>query len=60
MTVAEKLEARGYQEGFAKGRKEAKIVYAFNLFNMGMSLDVVTKATGLSIGDLEQLGAQMN
>ena len=55
MTVAEKLEAKGRKEGREEGRKEV----ASNLFKMGLSMADVSRATGLPIGALEQLRAQM-
>ena len=59
MTVAEQLEAKGMKIGMKKGREETMNKVASNPFKMGMSLDVVTKATGLPIGDLEQLRTRL-
>lgn len=48
-----KLEGRA--EGKAEGRAEAQIEMARNLKSMGISLDVITKATGLTPEDITRL-----
>lgn len=48
-----KLEGRA--DGKAEGRAEAQIEMARNLKSMGISLDVITKATGLTPEDITRL-----
>ena len=55
MTVAEKLREEGLEQGREKGLEQA----ASNLFAMGMTIEIVAKATGLPIEHLEQLRAHM-
>ena len=50
MTVAEKLRK--------EGREEVTAEFVSNLFKMGMSMEFVSKATGLPIARLDQLRAQ--
>ncbi|MCG8339838.1 MAG: Rpn family recombination-promoting nuclease/putative transposase, partial [Cytophagales bacterium] len=52
-------EARGKEEGIQRGRKEGRkegiLETAKNLIQQGIPLDVISKATGLSKGELAQL-----
>ncbi len=48
-------EAKGRQEGKEAGRKEEKIHIAKNLLQAGVSIEVITKTTGLSVQDIENL-----
>ena len=45
----------GLKEGMEAGLKEGKRETAMNLLQMGMSADVVAKATGLSAEEIEDL-----
>ena len=49
----------GYDDGITKGReegrKEGRITVARNMKSMGMASDVIIKATGLTIEDIENL-----
>ena len=48
-----KLE--GHAEGRAEGRAEGKLEYAKNLKQLGVSIDIIAKATGLSREDIDKL-----
>ena len=48
----------GLKEGMKAGLKEGKRETAMNLLKMGMSADVVAKATGLSAEEIEDLRHQ--
>ena len=56
----ETLAAReeGEAEGEAKGRAEGRAEVARNMLAMGMNVDVVTKATGLSEEEVQALEAK--
>ena len=45
----------GYDDGYDAGAKAEKISIAKNLLNMGISIDDIVKATGLSEEVLESL-----
>ena len=49
----------GYENGITKGKeegaKEEKIEIAKNLIKKGVSFEIVSESTGLSIGELEEL-----
>ena len=45
----------GKVDGKFEGKKEEKIAIAKNLLNMGISIDDIVKATGLSVEELEEL-----
>ena len=51
---------KGIREGMEKGKKEGKIETAKNLLSMGMSIEVIIKATGLSEDEVNQLKDNMN
>ena len=48
-----KLE--GHAEGRAEGRAEGKLEYAKNLKQLGVSIDIIAQATGLSREDIDKL-----
>ena len=48
--------AEGLAEGLAEGRMEEKTANARNLKALGVSTDIIMKATGLSAEDIEKLG----
>ena len=45
----------GYEEGEIEGKKEGFETAAFNLIQMGMSTDFISKATGLSHEEIDNL-----
>ena len=45
----------GMKEGKKEGQKEGKLEDAQNLKRLGVSLDIISQATGLSLGDIENL-----
>ena len=45
---------RGLQEGIEKGQLSAKLEDAQKLLNLGVDLDIIIKATGLSRNQLKQ------
>jgi predicted transposase/invertase (TIGR01784 family) len=49
-------KAEGIAEGMEKGKTEGRIETARNLLKLGVSIDVVSKGTGLSIEELKRLG----
>jgi predicted transposase/invertase (TIGR01784 family) len=53
VTIAEQLQQRGEARGLQKGKLED----AINLFKLGVPLDTISKATGLS---LKQIKAAIN
>ena len=48
-------EARGREEGEARGRDEEKIAIAKNLLKAGLAIDVIADSTGLTIEQIEAL-----
>ncbi|WP_265041468.1 Rpn family recombination-promoting nuclease/putative transposase [Wolbachia endosymbiont (group B) of Melanostoma mellinum] len=46
---------KGKIEGIAEGEKQAKIVVAKNLLKAGISIDVVSQTTGLSLDEIKKL-----
>ena len=46
----------GLAEGMEKGMEKGRIETARNLLRLGVSIDVVSKGTGLSIEELKKLG----
>ena len=55
---AEGLEegrAEGLEEGRAEGERKKALDVALNLKSMGLSVEMIVKATGLSVGEVEQL-----
>ncbi len=51
----QKGRAEGHAEGRAEGRAEEKHTIAANLLSMGMSVEQVAKATGLSAEEINSL-----
>ena len=51
----EKGLAEGREEGRAEGRAEARLDNARNLKNLGVSTDIIMKATGLSFEEINKL-----
>ncbi len=47
--------AEGLEEGRAEGEKKKALDVALNLKSMGLSVEMIVKATGLSVGEVEQL-----
>ena len=47
--------AEGLEEGLEKGREDAKQLIAINLLQLGTPSEVVAKATGLSLEEVEKL-----
>ena len=47
--------AEGREEGRAEGRAEGKLEDAQNLKRLGVSVDIIAKATGLSVEEIEAL-----
>ena len=47
--------AEGLEEGLEKGREDAKQLIAINLLKLGTPSEVVAKATGLSLEEVEKL-----
>lgn len=45
----------GYEIGITKGKEEEKIAIAKNFLKKGVSLDIVSESTGLSVEELEEL-----
>ena len=59
MTIAEKLEKKGMEKGIAegmeKGKAEGKTEVALGMLKEGMSIEVVSRITGLSEEEIERL-----
>ncbi len=53
--LAQEIERRGFEKGREEGREEEKVNTARNLKHLGISLDKISKATGLSIEEIEKL-----
>ena len=51
----EEGRAEGLEEGRAEGEKKKALDVALNLKSMGLSVEMIVKATGLSVGEVEQL-----
>ena len=57
-TAEKKGHAEGLAEGIEKGRKDEKITMAQKLKSMGvLSAEQIAEATGLSVEEIERLGA---
>ena len=52
--------SQGIMQGITKGAEQAKIETAQNLLAMGLSLDNIAKATGLSLETLKKLATGEN
>ena len=55
LVTLEFAEQKGWKEGREEGREEGKEETARNLKKMGVSLEIISKATGLSIEKIEAL-----
>ena len=55
LVTLEFAEQKGRKEGREEGREEGKEETARNLKQMGVSLEIISKATGLSIEQIEAL-----
>ena len=49
------ISTKGRQEGFADGAYQTKFETARNLTEMGFAVEVIAKATGLSIEEVQSL-----
>lgn len=62
LTTSERLEKRGREEGIEKGLKEGKhqgkIESAKNLFENGVSIEIIASSTGLSKEQLKKHGVK--
>lgn len=55
MTIAERLELKGRQEGIQKGRVKEKQAIARQLQKMGMTPEQIKQATGISEDELQKI-----
>ncbi len=55
MTLEQELELRGMEKGMEKGKKEGILETAKNLKNIGIDIDKIAKATGLTKEEIEKL-----
>lgn len=55
MTIAERLEQKGRQEGRMEGALEKALAIACQLQKMGMTLEQIKQATGLSDDELNKI-----
>jgi predicted transposase/invertase (TIGR01784 family) len=53
VTIAEQLQQMGRVEGIQKGKIEGKIEDAVNYFKLGVPLETISKATGLSLKEIK-------
>ena len=51
-------KAEGITEGKAEGKIESKLEIAQNMLNMNMDIDIISKATGLSVSKIKNLKAK--
>lgn len=51
--------AEGRAEGIAEGQAKAAKLIAKNLLAVGTPLELIAKATGLTIGEIEKLSASL-
>lgn len=49
------ISTKGIQQGFADGAHQNKLETARNLTEMGFAVEVIAKATGLSIEEIKSL-----
>ncbi|WP_445497035.1 hypothetical protein [Photorhabdus sp. SF281] len=67
MTIAQKLEQKGYRKGFLEGYqkglvegcREATLKIAHSLLNSGIDRETVMKITGLNPCELEQMPGKL-
>ena len=55
MTIAEKLIAEGIEKGIEKGMEKGKLEVAGNLLALGIEMDKIIKATGLTEDEIKKL-----
>ena len=55
MTIAEKLITEGMEKGIEKGMEKGKLEVAENLLRLGMGIDMIIKATGLSEEEIRKI-----
>ena len=55
----EKGIVRGREEGVKEGIKEGTKNIAINLLNLGQDTDIIAKATGLSVADIQKIRAEL-
>lgn len=55
LNVMRSAEDKGRQQGLTEGRQQANIQTAKNLLTMGLSVDQIAKATGLSCKEVMKL-----
>ena len=55
MTILEERELRGIEKGIEKGKLEEKKEVARNLLGLGVEIDKIIKATGLTEEDIKKL-----
>jgi predicted transposase/invertase (TIGR01784 family) len=48
-------EAAGFERGREEGREEGKIITAHNLLQLGVDVETIAKATGLSADEIDKL-----
>ncbi|MCB8815264.1 Rpn family recombination-promoting nuclease/putative transposase [Desulfosporosinus shakirovi] len=55
MTIAERLITEGMEKGIEKGMEKGKLEVAENLLRLGMGVDMIMKATGLSEEEIRKI-----
>lgn len=55
MTIAEKLITEGMEKGLEKGLEKGKLEVAGNLLGLGVEIDKIIKATGLTEDEIKKL-----
>ncbi len=55
MTFEEWFEARGEARGEAKGRAEGRVEIALNMYSLGISKELISKSTKLTLAELDKL-----
>ena len=55
MTILEERELRGIKKGMEKGIEKGKLEVARNLLSLGLDMDKIIKATGLTEEDIKKL-----
>ena len=55
MTIAEKLITEGMEKGMEKGVEKGKLEVAGNLLGLGVEIDKIIKATGLTEDEIKKL-----
>ena len=55
LSMISESERKGLERGLAEGSRQAKLETAKNLIGMGLSVDNIAKATGLTKEDVEAI-----